>query len=213
MIRANVIGPKVFYLNPGNTTFDSTIIAAVDSTCTPDAANVKPYAYSATVRDDYDARNFFVSKGSPATLISGQRLAFGLFLTPELSKGNLLFQLSGRLALQFDINYLNAHFFFGRKGTDNTVVSDTASANNALDKYMILPASNECATVDDSSDDIYTVLNIQTELVTLAESAGHVYCFGVMVDNLAGSNRTFGMDCSLSIRKYGSEFSAFTPVR
>jgi len=213
MIRANVIGSKIFYLNPGNTTFDSTIIAAIDSTCTPAAANVKPYAYSATVRDDYDARNFFVDKGTVGTIVSGQRLAFGLFLSPENNKGNLLFQLSGRLMCQFDINYLNAHFFFGRKATNNTVVSDTASANNALDKYMILPCTTESLSVDDSSDDLFSVMNIQTELVTLSESDGYVYCFGVMIDNLAGSNRTFGMDCSLSIRKYGSEFPAFIPVR
>jgi len=57
-IKPDAVGIKSFFLNPGVSQLTSTHVAAVDNALAYTAASIQPYAYTATVADTYDARNF-----------------------------------------------------------------------------------------------------------------------------------------------------------
>lgn len=206
MLNANVVGPKVFYLNPTSDKLSTANLAATD-TAISDA--ISPYAYTATVRDDYDTFNFHTDDAGSVVAV-GMRNAFGLFLTPENNKGNLLFQVSGKVILNGAGTTplpLGA-FFFGRRATSNTVVSDKTAPQNPLVAYTLLPSMHYFQSASLTSD------YVETEVFSLQLAGGFVYCFGYYIQNCSGANAlTFRGTISLSVRKYGSGLDIYTPTR
>jgi len=202
-MKPDFVGSKSLYLNPSADTFTTADLAAIDGS--NGWGTILPYAYTATVREDYDAFNFGTT-GTP-DIAASSRVAFGLFLSPSNDKHNLIFQVSGRalFAMQ-DSGYCFGNFFFGRKATNNTVVSDKASANNSLAKFMYLP-SNQVSSVNNSN--IHD--SIETEIFSLELAGGFVYCFGYQLTNYSGTAMTIDGGVSLSIRKYSSTIPAFRP--
>jgi len=206
MLRPNFIGPKALYLNPDQDELTTTNMAAIDAGYSNASSSFKPYAYSATVREDYDTRRF-VSADSGSVLVSGKRVSFGLFMTPDNDKGNLLWQLSGKLSLvnTTELGLITSQFFFGRKATDNTVVSSKASANNTLSQHILLPYNMDFSLPG-------MELRYESELFSLELEAGYVYCFGASIWNL-GADATLFFDASLAMRKYGTEIDLHRPSR
>jgi len=196
-MKPNVIGPKVLYYNPSATVLTTANITAIDEAIDP--SSLKPYAYSATVREDYDARNFLTSPEATGSAVpAGQRLAVGIFLTPDNNKGNLLFQLSGRA--QFSIATSSADyqmgFFFGRKATNDTVISDLTAPQNALDKFIYLPAVHTAVGAQAA------FASLEIELFSQELAAGFVYCFGFHFDNPTASSHVLTGGICLAARKY-----------
>jgi len=93
-------------------------------------------------------------------------------------------------------------FFFGRKATNNTVVASKASAENALANHILLPSHFS------TNSALHKQYSIETELFALNETAGYVYCFGILIPNY-GSAVTAEFDISLAIRKYSEPLSVF----
>jgi len=208
MIRPNFIGPKALYLNPSYVQFSSAELALVDSVLTSHV--IQPYAYTATVNDNYDAVNIgFDDSTTGSDIVAYRRVAFGLFLSPENEKKNLIFQVSGQASISLeDAGYMYGNFFFGRKATDNTVVSSKAAASNDLAKWMVLPNATHAAT-----SNFGMAHSIETDVFSLELSGGYVYCFGYMISNPGAGNITMHGTISLAVRKYNTELGVFRPSR
>jgi len=207
MFRPDFIGRKSLYLNPSSDKLTTANIAAID---TAFSDVISPYAYTATVRDDYDSFNFLFSDAG-SDLVAGQRLAVGLFLSPQNEQGNLLFQLSGALKLvRSGTITTTSQFFFGRKATNNTVVSDKTAPQNTLASFMYLPSNKLNSGV--LSTPVHD--SIETEVFSLNLAGGYVYCFGLLLDNVSAvTTDTLKGGVSLSMRKYSSEIEVFRPSR
>lgn len=211
-MKPNSIGSKILYLNPSRDVLTTTNLAAIDGAY--DNATLAPYAKSATVRDDYDAYNFD-TEDAGSTLVAGQRMAVGLFLSPENDKHNLLFQLSGKINLYLTGTNItvNTNFFFGRKATNNTVVSDKTAPQNTLEIYTMLPDTS-IAYANDRTGGQFISQSIKDELFALENSGKFVWCFGVVIDNLSASDVALrGTIGALGMRKYSTEVSSFKPSR
>lgn len=212
MIKPDFVGPQALYFNPVLATpkFTTANIAAI-STAVGAMDVISPYAYTATVSDEYDSSNFLLADAG-AELDAAKRLAVGLFLTPDNDLGNLLFQVSGSVHInsEEDTNSdFAGRFFFGRKATNNTVVSDLTAPQNTLAKYTILPSvSSWLMNVTK-----YTHLNdsIQSQVFSLKVAAGYVYCFGYMLDNFGGNTPLCNGIISLAVRKYRTSIDCFRP--
>jgi len=214
MIRPNFVGSPWMYLNPSADYFSTAELAAIDTAFDP--AVVSPYAYTATVADDKDAFNFNMAAAG-SVLVAGMRVAFGLFLSPENEKKNLMWQVTGKAKLYGSGTGLATHgsFFFGRKATNNTVVSSKASANNTLASYMLLPSKSVQMPNFPTTSGTTTVIvdSIQSNGFSLYLDAGYVYCFGYLLDNVTANNATLYGGINLSFRKYQSEIGVFRPSR
>lgn len=218
MFQPDFVGRQILYLNPtGTGTKISTAnLAAIDTTA--GAMDViSPYAYTATVRDDYDAQNFILADAG-ADIVSGKRIAFGLFLSPDLEKKSLLWRVSGKALFSNLVGanpHINFSFFFGRKATDNTVVSSLAGVNNQLAKYMLLPSQSNRYLVSPASGSGagFTMSDeIESQVFTLDPGAtDYVYCFGFFMDNYGAADITLNGAVSLSVQKYRSELGVFMP--
>lgn len=206
MIKPDFIGDKIFYLNPSFTTVTTAVYAGIDGAI--DNKLVLPYAYTATVRDDYDARNYEFEQAG-VTAVLGTRAAFGLFLSPENDKHNLLFQVNGKVSIIAPAanGLLRVGFFFGRRATSNTVVSNGGSPQNSLAQFMYLPCD---VMYDQASLNGRVSASICRDLFALELAGGFVYSFGFFVENHAASAAITGF-ASLSFRKYRDEIGVFRP--
>lgn len=206
-MKANVVGSKALYLNPGVTSFTTGELAAIDTTFA--MATISPYAYTATVREDYDTRNFNFDDAG-ATLAFGNRVAFGLFLSADNSKKNLLWQFSGKSHIIFTGNTTQIHgaFFIGRRATSDTVVSSKAAASNTLAAYALLPHNFSQFLAN-----AYLVQSVETEGFTLELEDGFVYCFGYLIDNVsAATDILMKGGISLAVRKAAYPLSNYPVV-
>jgi len=211
MIRPNFIGPKAFFLNPGQDLFTAAELALIDGSRDSASANYLPFAYSATVREDYDSRRFCIDNENIA---AGVRASFGLFLTPDNEMKNLLFQVAGqiRISTAGDSGVIVPSFFLGRKATDNTVVSTKAGTANALATHILLPGQGSNHRTAGTASNLYTY-SIQSEVFALVDTAAFVWCFGAAIENASGSTAALRADISLSFRKYATELDVFRPTR
>lgn len=206
-MKPSITGPKIIFSNPSAVTFTSAEIALIDD---PLSANtIKPYAQSATVQSHYDSMH--VVPDLACAQVANSRVAWGVFLTPGNDFKNLLFQVSGRARFYITGTSVLASgfFFFGRRASSDTVVSSKASANNTLDKWIVLPSrsnsnqlSNPCYIHDSICDEIWAE----------RDASGYVWCFGYALDNLSGAN-AIGVNgfVDFSLRKWDSPVSEFRP--
>lgn len=214
-MRPDSVGKKILWLNPGvnTTTFTTADLAAIDTVANTAASNIAPYAYTATVRDDYDTARYANAGIAAIDLLSTQRVAFGVFLSPENDKGNLLFQLSANVNVLGDIandDNLRVRFFFGRKATNNTVVSSKAAVSNSLANYIWLPNNIAfCSGALGFPSQISS--NIESELFGLTLSGGFVWCFGFAIDNMSANTASIQFDSSISCNKYRGVLEHFRP--
>lgn len=222
-MKPNSVGSKLLYLNPVDVTLSTAEIALIDTAVSPAVGNYSPYAYTATLRDDYDTIRV-INSSTSALLATGQRLSVGVFLSAQNNKDNLLFQVSGMIRIigisAAILEASNAGFFFGRKATNNTIVSSKAAVSNTLEKVM-----NLCPTVINKSPMVWDTsvpeqasapiinVGIQSEIFTLAEADKFAYCFGAEIG--CGATTGLGMifDICLSIRKYNAALANFEPER
>jgi len=208
-MRPDPVGPKVLYFNPSSDKLSTANLAAIDSVHATDT--VQPYAYTATVRDDYDAFNFLTDDAA-SNLVTDRRVAFGLFLSPQNDLKSFMFQLYGKAC--FLVGGTNVtpkgSFFFGRKATNNTVTSDKASANNTLAKWIYLPSIHTSDRLG-TGNRVYTD-EINTELFSYELSGGFVYCFGFMMDNNGAADISLKGGVSLAFRKYSTVIQEFSPT-
>jgi len=213
MIRPNFIGAKSLYLNPAVSKLSTANLAAIDGAYAFDS--YLPYAYSATVSDTYDSNNFCLDDAG-ANLVAGQRVSFGLFLSPQNDLKNLLFQVSGgakwRASHATAFGGVRGSYFFGRKATNNTVVSDLASANNTLAKFTVLRSWDSLANDGTGLASTFAQY-IQDEVYALELSTGYVYCFGYELTNHGSADVVMRGGVSLAFRKYNSELGVFRPSR
>lgn len=211
-MKPNSVGPEILYLNPGIATLSTTNFAAIDTAFS--MSTISPYAYTATVRSDYDAYNF-VAEDAGGVIVAGQRVAFGLFLSPDNDKGNLLFQVTGkafyRTVSATGLVGMQGQFFFGRKATNDTVVSSVVGPENTLAKYMLLP--NKSGVMASAAALQSIDYSIEDQVFTLSLPGGFVYCFGFYLENVSGTNYTMSGGVSLAMRKYSSELPAWSPSR
>jgi len=218
MLRAEMVGPKILYFNPSMSSKISTANLAAIKTTAGAMDVMSPYAYTATVADEYDTCNFILADAG-ATLAATSRVAFGLFLTPDNEKGNLLFQVSGKAAFSSVTGtnpLVRGGFFFGRKATNNTVVSSLAAVSNTLAKFQYLPSKFERVSGGASSGTSSGISlhdSIETEIFTLTLSGGYVYCFGYYLENYAASTPDVALHggVSLQFRKFRSSLDVFNP--
>lgn len=208
-MKPNFLGSKSMFFNPSIISFNTAEIGLIDTAISPSV--ISPYAYTAVVRDDYDAANFNLDAAG-VSLVAGQRVAFGLFLSPQNHLGNLLFQLTGKVMLTATLGTfggLTGSFFFGRKATNNTVVSSKAAASNTLASYMLLPST----AVNMVTSGAPGVLNdnLESELFSLYLEDGFVYCFGYLLDSVQVASAIVG-GMSLALRKYSTEIPEFHPT-
>lgn len=221
-IKPDYIGKKCLYLNPSEVSFTSAELALIDTAINPVVANISPYGYTSTVRDDYDTVRI-VSAATNTAVVAANRASFGLFLSPENDKKNFLFQVTGTVrwtmtAAAGVYTNLQAGFFFGRKATNNTVTSSKAGVNNTLEKVMFLPPTSYNfspitwdVSVPEPVGGPSLICGIESEIFTLAEADKFVYCFGACLEN-CGSNNVNGIfDISLSVRKYGKNLATYNP--
>lgn len=210
MIKPDFIGPKSLYLNPASDQLVSADLAAIDTDYTVTTV-IQPYAYTATVADNYDAFNFLFDNAG-ADLLPNRRIAVGLFLSPQNDKGNLLFQVSGKVDISGGaVAITKGSFFFGRKSTNNTVVSTKVAAANSLALYRLLECKQKMSYISGTTQIISE--SCEEEVFTLNLSGGFVYCFGYFLDNMSGAiaQSLRGHIC-LSVRKYASTLDVFRPM-
>lgn len=204
-MKPNPIGDKSLYLNPSFTTLNTAVLAAIDGAI--DQTLMLPYAYTATVRDDYDARNYNFDNAG-ADLPAGTRAAVGLFLSAENEKKNFLWQLTGKLSMSsIAAASIRGGFFFGRRATSSTVVSNGGSPQNSLAQFMYLP---ETSVAVDGTNREYS---IRSDHFSLELAGGFVYCFGFFMENYGVAVAGLKGSASLAFRKYRSELAAHQPSR
>lgn len=212
-MRPNEVGPKSFFLNHLGEVFTSGEFAAIDTPfVVSNTPIISPYAYTSTVRTDYDGHNFFTDYTLGCDLIGLGCVSFGLFLTPENDKpSNLLFQVAGRASwLSYQEVMPKGNFFFGRKATNNTVVSSKAAPSNQLAAYSLLPSKSSFGSTITafSMNDA-----IESDLFSLRLDTGFVYCFGYTLENHWVDPINVHGGVSLSFRKFSSELRSYDPSR
>lgn len=213
MIRPNVIGPKLFYINPNVLSATTAVMAAIDEAAPSLLPSVQ--AYTATVREDYDSREVSFDGTADSVLAANMQVAFGLFLTPDNDKRNLLFQLRGSfhcLNTGAGRGFINSYFFFGRKATDNTVVSSVAAPANALAGFTIVSPTVHHEAAD--TDVIRIVNDFEKEIVAVELAGGFNWCFGFLLQNMSATAQSLNSGrLSLAFRKYASELTVNIPSR
>lgn len=213
MIKANRVGDKVFYLNPSVTEFVSGDTDLIAGTYSNLAASYMPYAYTSTVRSDYDSHRFVSTGAAPVQISDVERVSFGLFLTPQNEFGSFLFQLSGSIQVLHTGNPSMPNFFFGRQATNNTVVSSKVGSNNALAKVLVLPPTSVAYAPAGTDGQAMIQYGIQTELFALSETGLFNYCFGASFSNPASSYTSEQyFDISLAVRKHSTTLTVFPPA-
>lgn len=222
-IRPNAIGPKSFFFEPGLSTFTSAEIAAIDQSHNPSSLPF-PYAYTATVRDDYDSRNFSTDSGaSTQNLLAAQQFAFGLFLSPNYDLRNLLFQLSAHVHVASlggdDAHPIRVIPFFGRTAAA-TVTSSKAAQSNLLSSWIQLPVQAIARHGDNAAGTIIANIvevSVYQELFALRASTPtlgtYPWCFGVLIQNTSGAEHSMSFHASLAFRKYGTSDLPFYDSR
>lgn len=221
-MKPNVIGPKILYLNPSDDVFTTAQLAAIDTAYWPVVGNYSPYAKSATVRDDYDTGRFLSDTAATSNIAGKMRNSFGLFLSADNNKKNLLWQLSGSIYVSvidtIDVTQnLRTSFFFGRKATNDTVTSSKSAVSNTLEKVMTLPAkvlsshTGPLGATSGNGNSFYA--SIESELFSLEEAGKFVYCFGASIDNTGSDALPCVFDISLSLRKFVTPMFVYNTER
>lgn len=209
MIKPNFVGPKSFYLNPTIINLSTAEIAAIDTVFA--LGTVSPFAYTATVRDNYDTKNFFTDNAG-SDLAADRRLAVGLFLSADNEKKNLLFQVSGKVIMNIAAGtaVVNGSFFIGRKATNNTVVSDLTAPQNTLAQFTLLPSQSGYRNSTSTSNALLSD-SIQSDVFALQLDGGFVWCFGYMLDNPSAATAATGLrgTISLAFRKYNDPLDVY----
>jgi hypothetical protein len=213
-MKPNSVGKKHLYFNPGTAvSFNTTELAAIDSTLGNAPESLYPYAYTATVRDDYDTMNFSTGSYNVSDVAAQRNLAWGVFLSPENDKKNLLFQASGVLDLQCDSaldDYMQCGFFFGR--TASSVITSTKAATaNQLAKGIWLPGHSSVTVGGFTGQPRYMSIGFEGEIFSYYLNGGYNYCFGVWVQNPGAAVGSVSLKGTISLRKYSTELGVFRP--
>jgi hypothetical protein len=201
MIRPNLVGCNVHYEEPAETSLTTADIAAIDST--RNSHDFYPYAYTATIDDNYDEQSYLIGAQTLPTL---QKLTFGLFLSPDLEKQGLIFNVNGHIAGDFGDSLIHAFFVFGRTASD-VVTSSKVAQSNLLEDYVILPASAIGKTSVNQS------YSIDRQVYARYVSDGSNYFFGICVQSHSGSDKTVSLQASLQFAKFGANLDCFRPDR
>lgn len=208
-MKPNIVGKKTMAMSSnlaiGFESFTTAELANIDSTYSDEA--VYPWARSATVREDYDCINVRLHSSDIAI---GSKIAFGVFLSPNNEKGNLMFQVSGRSQFNASAGSFSAYWILGRKKTNNTVVSSKAAASNELEKYQLIHSWDTYY----SNSGAYKS-SILDEIFSFEKSGAYVYCLALVIQNSNGAAATtlYGSFISIQLRKYVSELSYYNASR
>ena len=132
----NLSGPKVYLDDPAFVDFTGAELALIDSSDA--SATVYPYAYTATVAEDFDETNCSLLN---VNIAANQKVAFGVFLTSDDEKGNLMFEISGAVAGTMSPSIVT-YAIFGRCNA-STVTSTKAGTANQLSTYTLLPGRRQ----------------------------------------------------------------------
>lgn len=207
MKRSNLVGNHILLEDQGDKTFTNAIVDAIDSAS--NSIDVYPWCKSATVQEYRDSHNFH-SLGYATTLAQGQKVAFGVFLTADNDKGNLVFDVNGCINIQRDGTNVSVYPIFGRTYASTLTQSD-AAASNLLDHYIILPFG---------LNPVYEVTNFQdyctfkNSILSIELSDGYIYCLAWVIES-HNSGADVGMifHASLDIQKYSSVTNVYRPDR
>jgi len=202
MIRPNLTGDIVRYSDPTLTSLADAEIVLVDSAAS--SRDIYPYAYTATVSDDYEEANYnLIEKTSK----SAMKLVYGIFLSADNNKKNLLFNASVSVNAETVDSRVLIYPIFGRT-TASTVTSTKAGTANVLDNYIILPhILSHCDTA------AAIAMNMNTQILGLYKSTGEIWCLGVVIANVSGADRVLNLECSMQLTKHGTTTDVFKPDR
>jgi hypothetical protein len=131
MIRPDLVGRNLLYNDPTNVSFTTAELGLIDSS--RDTRTMYPYAHTATLADNEDEVNIDIAGQDIA---SSSKVAFGLFLSKELTKGNMLFNIQACVSGNTTNTAIQWYPFFGRTSS-STITSTKATTANELDNYII----------------------------------------------------------------------------
>lgn len=201
MIRPDFVGKKIIFEKPNKLMTTTSINAAVDSTIAN--ADIYPQAYTETVNDNFDER--IVLTDGACNIATGNKLAFGLFLSPENEKNGLMFNVSGGVFTRSGSGSVGITFFFGRQA-GTTVTSSTGTPENQMEDYIVLGCEEGGYTNHRS-------VKLNEQIFAKRVGDGGNFVFGVLIRNLAGSDDQLYLDLYLSFQKFGQNIDCFRPDR
>lgn len=202
MLKPNIVGEHLIY-DPnvqGSTGFTSADLAAIDADL--DQNQQYPYAYSGTVRDDYDACKYYVDDAG-VHILADKKNSFGVFLSADEDIGDFLFVCSGRVEI-FSEADLMVYPFLGVR-TGSAVTSSLVAASNSVSDYMLLPC-------DVSRDTNCLSVSWREVCCYIHEGNGYPLCHAFTVEN-PGSDNEIIMRSSIMIHKWKKEINVYNPSR
>jgi len=211
----NYEGSKMLFGDPGETIFTNAIVDAIDTATT--STDIYPYAYSATLQNQFDERNFR-SLATDVDIAISSRIAFGLFLadtteTGNTAKKNVILSMRGSHIFNTEaLASIRAYYIFGRCSA-STVTSTTAATANLLSEYIVIP---ERAPVNRSYMATSTPFEqrgaCSEDIVKIAfGGTGYPLFFGLVIENLSPST-AYNFDqlvCSLSFQIWDQPLQAY----
>jgi len=201
MLRGNYTGKFVSFYDGAESSLLSADIALIDSG--EGSHDTYPYASTAVVADNYDEMNLQIHA---QTLPSGNKVAFGVFLSADLEKRSLLFRCSGAICIDASTGEYMVYPLFGRTDA-STVTSTKAGTANLLDKWIILPnfrghtgAFSSCSF----NEDVYGKYL----------SDGEIWCIAWVIENISGGDITsLRVSSNLEFQKLANNLEVFKPDR
>lgn len=204
MFLINKTGNPDYYDKSSNVDFSQANLDAIDSSNA--SLNLYPYAQSATVQEDHDDTNLSIL-GSYA-MVAGQKIAFGLFLTPDNEKGSLMFH--GDIAVEMNISDANVMLYgiYGRTNA-SAVVSSVVGNENLLSTYRYLRCNHSDMT---NTKSLAYNGQIFSDNEEAGGGSGYNHVLGFVIENHSGGTPTIVMRASMAFKKHGKNLSYYDPI-
>jgi len=202
MLRPSFTGNIHYMKNPAVTALTTANIIAIDGAS--GAGTVfQPYAYTATVVDDKEEHNYCIDGQD---LGANLKVCFGIFLSAEDTKRNMMFNIQGALSYKGSSHSVKIYPIFGI--TNATTVTSTLIAQaNDLDYWKII----SCEGVSAGASAKFITFN--TQIVIEGRSDAKLKCLAWVLDNESGAGSTNYVLSSLSMQKYTETTDVFKPDR
>ncbi|AJK28219.1 hypothetical protein [Eel River basin pequenovirus] len=200
MLVPEVQGNQLYYDISSKTEFSTSEIAAIDSNISGD--EYYPYAWTSTVNDELANYRYYVDNS--VDLVAGSRVAFGIFLAPDVNKDNMLINIEGAMAFYGDSTRFNVYPILGTT-VSSTITSSKAAQSNQLACWKVIP----CETQDGAG--YSKLVSFNKTVLAVEQSSVNTYCLAWVISNHEGSTRSLEFNSNLSMRAWTTPINYHRP--
>ncbi|UOF79420.1 hypothetical protein [Microviridae sp.] len=179
---------SVLFGSPGESLLTNAIVDNVDSAIS--SSNIYPWAYSATLQNQLDERNFR-TVATDVDLAAASRFSAGLFLADSTELGNnpkknIFLSVKGSLNFFSEVAApFKVYFILGRCNASSITQSDV-TASNLLSRYIVLPEIGQTSYGANNTNQVMVHRSIDTQILKIGfDSTGYPLCFAFVIENLS----------------------------